>query len=177
MSDKQAELYTVEIEPMRDVDLRDVVALEHECGLSSRGVEKYRLALSDPRAVLLVAVCRAPAEEKRELVGMLSAIVVVDELQIDNIAVAEYWRRRGIASKLLRRGLSEAHQNGARSAVLEVRSRNLAARSLYSQLGFVVTGKRPAYYHDGHDRHDQTDDALTMSCMIERLITNQAPQN
>src|SRR5262245_42989041 len=41
----------VSIESMLESDLEALVALERDCGLSSRGVESYRMALSDPRSL------------------------------------------------------------------------------------------------------------------------------
>ena len=143
------------IQRMGESDLTQVVKLEEDCGLNSRGVESYRRLLSDPHAVLLVAV-----NAEREVIGLLSATVVVDELQIDNVAVVESWRRRGIASKLLAAGLQDAARKGARQAVLELRSANAAARALYQRHAFVVTGNRPNYYRNPPDQ------ALIMSCQI-----------
>ena len=159
------------LEEMRAGDLERVVALERECGLNSRGLDKYRTGLADPREVLLVAVERASIADRRELVGLVSGMVVIDELQIDNLAVATGWRRLGVGSHLLREAMVRAHRNGATRIVLELRSRNTAALALYRRQGLEVNGKRISYYVD------PPDDALLMTGQIERLITNWKPQN
>jgi len=137
------------IEPMSVADLELVVALERECGLSSYGVERYLKLLSDQNSLMLVAF--EQQDQKREVVGLFSASLVIDEAQIDNVAVVERLRRRGIASRLLLEGLAIARRRGASSAVLEVRSENLPACLLYERHGFIVSGTRRNYYHDPSD--------------------------
>ena len=121
--------------------LTSVVTLERECGLNSRGVEGYRRVLLNPSAILLVAT-----DGDGLVIGAFSGAVVLDELQIDNLAVSDRRRRKGIGQSLLRSALSIAKRLGACTAILEVRSSNLAARSLYEKEGFVVSGFRSNYY-------------------------------
>ncbi|MGH9878828.1 MAG: GNAT family N-acetyltransferase, partial [Nitrososphaerales archaeon] len=87
------------VERMTSEVLSSVVALEEECGLNSRGVEGYRKMLLDPFAVLLVAI---ESDESHRVVGIFSGAVVVDELQIDNLAVSERCRRKGLGRVLLK---------------------------------------------------------------------------
>jgi [ribosomal protein S18]-alanine N-acetyltransferase len=143
----------VTIEAMSAGDLDRVIALELECGLSTSGAERYLKLLSDRNAILLIAL----EHGEREVAGLFSALVVIDEAQIDNVAVAGRLRRRGIASRLIIEGLSVARRKGASSAALEVRSANLPARFLYELHGFKVSGTRRNYYHD------PADDALIMT--------------
>lgn len=141
------------------------VAIEHACGLSSRGEAAYLSAISDPRFIFLIALRKAPASlsappltPPRIPIGLFSGITVIDELQIDNLAVIPDARESGVASALLTEAFSRARLLGATSALLEVRSANLPARNLYQKFGFRVIGRRPAYYHA------PADDALVMSC-------------
>ena len=71
---------------------------------------------------------------------------MLDELHINNLAVAPAFRRVGVAKALLARVLSEGAELGAARATLEVRRSNDAARLLYERFGFSVTSVRPAYY-------------------------------
>jgi ribosomal-protein-alanine acetyltransferase len=142
------------IAPMISEDLPSVVALEIECGLNSRGVDGYQKMLSNPNAVLLVAV---EDDVNRYITGLFSGVVVVDELQIDNLAVAERYRRQGIGQMLLTSALSRAQRLGARVATLEVRASNLPARAFYEKREFEVSGLRRKYYAA------PTDDALLLS--------------
>lgn len=63
------------------------------------------------------------------------------EREIVNLAVANLFRRKGIASALLRHELSRRG-----TFFLEVRESNVAARALYRKFGFVEVGRRPYYY-------------------------------
>jgi ribosomal-protein-alanine N-acetyltransferase len=71
---------------------------------------------------------------------------IFDELHINNLAVLPAWRRRGLASELLRHTLGRAVAAGARRATLEVRASNVAARQLYERFGFRPAGVRKGYY-------------------------------
>jgi [ribosomal protein S18]-alanine N-acetyltransferase len=143
------------VAPMTADLLPSVIALEEACGLNSRGLDGYRKMLSNPKAVLLVAL--APASLISPAIGAFSGEVVVDELQIDNLAVAEQWRGQGIGRVLLKSALSQASGLGARAATLEVRSANATAREFYEKQGFTPVGLRRRYYAN------PPDDALLLS--------------
>ena len=146
------------VAPMTADLLPPVVALEESCGLNSRGPEGYRKLLSNPKSVLLVAITGAsPISPFNPVIGLFSGEVVVDELQIDNLAVADQWRRQGIGEALLKSALSQVSGLGARSATLEVRAANATARGFYEKNGFTPVGLRKGYYPD------PPDDALLLS--------------
>lgn len=146
--------------------LPSVVALEESCGLNSHGLEGYRNMLSNPKSVLLVALASTgpislispvcPISPER-VIGVFSGDVVVDELQIDNLAVSERWRRKGIGRTLLKFALAMAAGLGARAATLEVRSANSPARAFYEGERFMPVGLRKRYYAN------PPDDALLLS--------------
>ena len=64
-----------------------------------------------------------------------------DEVEILNLAVAQSFRRQGVAKALLA-ALPKA------DVFLEVRQSNAAARELYLAAGFLEAGLRPAYYQN-----------------------------
>lgn len=76
---------------------------------------------------------------------------VCGELQINDVAVHPELRRRGIGSRLIGEALRWAEGQGATSATLEVRKKNLPAIGLYRRLGFTQDGVRRGYYEDGED--------------------------
>ena len=71
---------------------------------------------------------------------------VFDEAHITNVAVAESWRRQGVAREILAAMEREYPVRGILYATLEVRVSNQAARALYVQNGFTEAGIRPKYY-------------------------------
>jgi ribosomal-protein-alanine N-acetyltransferase len=82
------------------------------------------------------------------LQGFLIAKGVLDEWEIENIAIAGPARRRGLGTRLLGEFLDHARAKGARAVFLEVRESNLAARALYEKWSFYESGRRPRYYSD-----------------------------
>jgi ribosomal-protein-alanine N-acetyltransferase len=80
------------------------------------------------------------------VVAYCACWLIFDELHINSLAVEESIRRRGVARQLLREVFRDAIRAGARSATLEVRRSNEAARRLYLSLGFVVDAVRRDYY-------------------------------
>lgn len=87
-------------------------------------------------------------EEQSHVQGFLAACAVLDEWEIENIAVRGASRRRGLASLLLRELLQRAQTQGAKHIFLEVRESNRAARAFYAKGAFVEAGRRLAYYRD-----------------------------
>ena len=73
-----------------------------------------------------------------------------------NVAVADDFRRRGIATTLLERLFEVAATDSQRGYTLEVRVSNSPAIRLYERLGFEARGVRRGYYTDNRE------DALIM---------------
>jgi|SRR6185312_13894209 len=71
--------------------------------------------------------------------------ISADEAELLNLAVVPEFRRRGVASALLRTLVNEAKG----TIFLEVAEPNSAAISLYSHHGWVTTGLRKGYYQNG----------------------------
>jgi ribosomal-protein-alanine N-acetyltransferase len=91
------------------------------------------------------------ARIRNEIVGYACRWLHDAAVEIQNVAVHPDWRRRSIGRQLVETLLSEARQAGVRRALLEVRSTNRPALTLYRKLGFRETGTRPGYYSDGED--------------------------
>ena len=70
---------------------------------------------------------------------------------LDQIVVAGEHRRRGIAGRLLGRGIAWAAGQGAENVLLEVASDNTAAIGFYAANGFVPVNRRGNYYGRGVD--------------------------
>ena len=101
------------------------------------------------------------AEMDNRLVGLLVLWMIVDEAHIASLATHPEFRRQGIAKQLLVKALDIAYAEGARTAFLEVRATNGAARRMYQKFGFEEVGRRERYYKDNNE------DAILMT--LKRL--------
>ncbi len=81
-----------------------------------------------------------------EVVAYGGMLTVLDEGQITNIAVSPSHRRKGFGRAILDALEEYALQNGIAFLSLEVRSSNMAARSLYSSCGWIEAGLRKNFY-------------------------------
>lgn len=88
------------------------------------------------------------AELDGQVVGFLIGRSAGDEFEILNLAVGKKFRRRGIATKLIRSVTESARAAGAAQIFLEVRASNLPGIALYTHLAFRVCGRRKNYYRD-----------------------------
>ena len=127
------------IEPLTDRrDIDAVLAIE-EASFTSPWTREMYVAELEKRGMAYFFLAKTP---EGEVVGFCSFWHVVDELHINNLAVAPTHRRSGIGSALLVRVLAAGAELGARRATLEVRRSNEAARYLYERFGFTVAGVR-----------------------------------
>ncbi|MDN5568809.1 MAG: GNAT family N-acetyltransferase, partial [Paracoccus sp. (in: a-proteobacteria)] len=78
--------------------------------------------------------------------GFLLGRALAGEAELLTLAVAPSARRKGTGRQLVARFASTAQGMGATDAFLEVASDNLAARALYSDLGWLEAGVRRGYY-------------------------------
>jgi ribosomal-protein-alanine N-acetyltransferase len=125
-------------------DLAAVADLQKATFTNAWGTEAIRWELEHTDVARLYVMY----EPQGALVGYCACWMVFDELHINSLAVGGAWRRRGMARRLLRHVLRDAAAAGARSATLEVRRSNEAARALYEGLGFQVEAERTGYYQE-----------------------------
>ena len=82
------------------------------------------------------------------LAGFAVASLTPPEAELESIAVAEAFQRKGIARRLLGELEARLRSGGVKTIWLEVRASNAGAQGLYRSLGFVESGRRPRYYAD-----------------------------
>lgn len=133
-------------------DLRAVMELERESGLSSWDILSYERELLNPEAVMLGLY----GATTKLLNGFFSGRIVADEGEVLSLVVRRDQRRAGLGAQLLAAALTKMVGRGIVSCWLEVRSQNFAAIQLYEKFGFCVAGRRRNYYHE------PLDDALVM---------------
>lgn len=143
------------IVPMTASHLSPVAALEQVCFPTDPWSEAlFRAALDSPDAVLLLA-----EEEDGAVLGYAVLSSILDEGNLDNIAVAPHCRRRGVADALLS-ALADIGRTKLSVLFLEVRASNLPAIALYKKHGFVPVGRRKDYYETPKE------DALLMTLTL-----------
>ena len=81
----------------------------------------------------------------RDIVSYIEVEETMDEVNITDVFTKEDYRRKGYSKKLFGY-LFDKYRD--KRFMLEVRSRNKAAISLYESLGFSVIYKRLKYYKD-----------------------------
>jgi ribosomal-protein-alanine N-acetyltransferase len=144
---------------MTEHDLLEVVNIEESSGLSRWGWAAYYAELQTENRDLMF-VARVDGSERLTdepgIAGYIVARIGAEELHINNVAVRDAYRRRGIGEALLKRALDVGRRSGVPRAFLELRAGNLSALALYEKCGFRVTASRSRYYSD------PVEDALVM---------------
>jgi ribosomal-protein-alanine N-acetyltransferase len=148
LEDDSGEQFSVE--PMRQADLAQVLAIERESFQSPWSKASFEAELGKSYGGLRVVRLKE-GDHACQVLGYICFLLVADELQITNLAVHPEYRRRSIGWQLLLHAFQLGHAAGARLAVLEVDRSNKAARRLYEKLGFMVVHKRPCYYPESRE--------------------------
>ena len=140
-------LAELELAPMREEDLDEVLAIEREAFPDPWKREHFTLEIRENRRT-----SNRVARHEGRIVGYTSGWRLYGGLKINNIAVHRDYRGHGIAGWLLREMIADAASAGCETARLEVRPSNAAARRLYRGQGFVAVGRRKGYYQrEGED--------------------------
>jgi len=140
----------VELRRLDASDLDVVEAIERESYPTPWSRSMFDAELRKPSSLALGAFATDV------LVGYAFVSRYVDAWHVMNVAVANAYRRRGIASALLERLFDVTVSDPRRGYTLEVRVSNTGAIRLYEQLGFEARGIRRGYYTDNRE------DALIM---------------
>ncbi len=131
------------IRPATASDLPAMMTLEkHAATAAHWSAEQYETLFraSEPGRIALVM------EEEASFQGFVIVRVVGAEWEVENIAVADAARRRGLGTRLLCELLDLARAQCATTVFLEVRESNRAARALYEKWAFLESGRRRGYY-------------------------------
>jgi ribosomal-protein-alanine N-acetyltransferase len=141
----------VELRRLDAADLDLVEAIERESYRTPWSRSMFDAELRKPSSLALGAFT-----EEDALAGYAFVSRYVDAWHVMNVAVADAFRRRGIASALLGRLFEVTESDSRRGYTLEVRVSNTGAIRLYERLGFEPRGIRRGYYTDNRE------DALIM---------------
>ena len=104
-----------------------------------------------------------------DIAGYSISTLVYDEIHVFKIAVASCHRRKGVAVELLSDTFSFYEKMGALSVVLEVRTTNTPAITLYEKLGFEILRTRRNYY--GRGKGDAYVMGLALESYYQKLLS------
>lgn len=130
----------LQIHDMKKENLEQVAAIERNSFSMPWSLKSFEEALDNPNAFYIVA------EENGQVTGYCGAYLVLDEADVNQVAVLSSCRNRGIGKKIMKALLQRLEEAGAAAVTLEVRQSNKAAIALYESLGFVTEGIRKNFY-------------------------------
>ena len=132
------------ISPLTTVDLNKVLELENNCFHDAYNELTLKSTFQAPTFYGLKF-------EDAEFKGYLILSRVLDEANLDRIAVKKEFRNQKIATKLILSAVDELKTSGVSSIFLEVRFDNESAINLYKSLDFKQISIRKNYYGCGID--------------------------
>lgn len=146
------ELFTIKIQPMKQTDIDDVIAIEAASyGDHHWSRESFFNELSNE-----LAKYYSVFDVSGKLIGYAGSWHVLEEAHITNIAVSPDYRRKKIGEALLTSIIKDCREEGVKYITLEVRVSNTPAINLYEKYGFKSLGTRKGYYQNNNE------DALIM---------------
>lgn len=135
----------INIRPAKIIDAKDIAETE----LQTLGAEAWT------EAGITETISRNGhyfiAEINGKTVGHGGFTAVLDEGDITNIAVRHEFRRKGVASEILKAMIADAKAQNLVFLTLEVRSQNEPAILLYEKFRFTIRGERKNFYRNPPD--------------------------
>lgn len=130
------------IREMKEADIPYVC--EIECSIFSKpwSFNSFLSSIKDTDNIYLVV------EEEEEVIGYCGLWGIVGEGQINNVAVKNEHRNKGIGRKMLQRLIDLGKEQGLEEFTLEVRVSNKNAIHLYRSLLFKDAGIRKNFYEE-----------------------------
>jgi ribosomal-protein-alanine N-acetyltransferase len=128
------------IHQMQASDIPEILEIESISFTTPWSETAFLKEIHNPYSIAKVAML------EYNVVGYVCVNYIIDEGHILNLAVHPDFRRRGIATALMKEILDELRERGCRLLYLEVRSSNFIARRFYESLGFWIIGIRKEYY-------------------------------
>ena len=137
---KMPETGSIAIRLMHEGDLDEVARIEDSIFTQPWSRKSFEDSLRLPEYLMMIA----------ELDGMIAGYCVLvqsfDEADIVDVAVAQPFRKRGIATAMLQKLMEAGTKRGIGAFTLEVRRGNKEALALYEKLGFETAGYRKDFY-------------------------------
>ncbi|MBR7798221.1 ribosomal protein S18-alanine N-acetyltransferase [Agaribacter marinus] len=136
----------VAIRKMEVADVQQVMEVEKASFTNSWTTDIFYQEITDnPHAYYFVM------ELDDTIVGYVGMWIVLDDVQITNIAIMPSFRGRRLGEKLFHYTIRYAIMKGVSRLSLEVRKSNMIAQKLYRKFGLVSGGIRKNYYTDNQE--------------------------
>jgi len=128
-------------------DLSYILAIQGKNAQAAQWpASEYERLANEPGGMILVAGLETMTPEK--LLGFAAFHRVIDEAELQNIAVDPEHQHQGVGRALLEEARKRLLEAGAKRVFLEVRRSNRPALALYYSVGFGVHSLRKDYYRD-----------------------------
>jgi ribosomal-protein-alanine acetyltransferase len=138
----------VQVRRMTQADLDQVIEIEQSLTDAPHWPRSAYLAALDPDAMPPRIALVIEESGSGVLAGFAVASLLSPQAELETIAAAPQFQRRGMAGRLFAALAAELRTTGVTDVILEVRASNEPALGFYRRSGFVETGRRPRYYHD-----------------------------
>ena len=167
------------IRKMKPSDVEQVAEIEAQCFSMPWSEKGFLDSIAREDTIFLVAeldkepetkLLDISLEEEKQattgdrIAGYIGMYTSFDEGEITNVAVSFECRNQGIGNHLVTAMQTIAKEKNLERIVLEVRSTNEPALSLYKRKGFKELGIRKNFYEK------PTEDAIIMSCEISCVM-------
>lgn len=144
------------IRKLTEQDLNEVMRIENESFSLPWSRHAYEAELQNEYANYLVC------DWQGEVAAYVGMWTVFEDAHITNVAVARKFRRMGMGQTLMLEAENLALAKQASRMLLEVRPSNIAALTMYNNLGYLPTSLRKQYYSDNQE------DAIIMTKYLIR---------
>ena len=125
-------------------DIEDIARIENSCFSVPWSLDAIEQEICENKLAKFFIAC----DGEDNVVGFIGIWTLIDECQINKVAVLPEKRKLGIGKAILNRVLKLTREQGIKSWYLEVRESNIAAQALYESAGFSGVGIRKKYYID-----------------------------
>lgn len=126
-------------------NISDIEKIEAELIHRNLSYTSLESDLANPNCYYIVAT------NNNVIVGYAGVELLVDHADITAIAVANSFKRKGIATLILNSIFLKCKELEMDKIFLEVRSSNTPAKNLYKKLGFNKISTRKNYYENSED--------------------------
>ncbi len=145
-------------------DIMQIFKIEQDCFSQCWSEKSIEQSLDIENNIMLCA------KIDNTVCGYIFADFVLDEVNLNRIAVHGDYRKNGIATELLN-ALFDNTADFASKIMLEVRKSNTAAISLYEKNGFKIDGIRKNFYQA------PLEDAVLMTRLFKLTEVNRNNEN